>query len=159
MPIYTLPSSNDLRVAYDFVQLIGISSPNIGFKNVLEDTSPQFANTTNLGLSEYYGYGGFNFFNILIQSNNGSQGYVKVDAPWSQNSSGLGTAFIGNTKQAFEVYNGSIDISASPIYPYQFWYWYENQSMTQYFTNSLSFSPYDSEIQDPFASFTCYFRL
>jgi hypothetical protein len=155
MGVLTLPSNTDIDITTDFTALIGVSVVNVGFKNVLEDTDPQIGFTTNFSMDYYNNWSGYSLFNLAIKSNNGSRGFVSVDSPWNQSSAGSIT--MGNTKQAWEPYNGAIDISATGIYPYNFSYWYESSSATYYYTSALSFSPYDSETQDPFALFTAYF--
>jgi hypothetical protein len=156
MGVLTLPSANDINITIDFTALIGVSTVNIGFKNVLEDTDPQFGLTADLGLDWYSGSaGGYSLFNLAIKSSNGSRGLVSVDSPWTQSSSG--TTTIGTTRQAYEYYSGTIDIRATGIYPFVFNYWYESSSATYYYSSTLSFSPYDAETQDPFALFTAYF--
>ena len=156
MPVLYLPSATDIEVPTYFTPLIGVSSSNVSFKNVLEDTDPQIGLTTNLALNYYTGVaGGYTLFNLAIKSSNGSRGFVSVTYPWSQSSTG--TATIGNTKQAYEYYGATIDISATGIYPFNFSYWYESSSATAYYNSNLSFSPFNSETQDPFALFTAYF--
>ena len=155
MGVRTLPSDTDIDITTDFTALIGVSVVNVGFKNVLEDTAPQIGFSTNFGLSYYYNWNGYSLFNLAIKSSNGSRGFVSVDVPWMQSSTGVTT--IGNTKQAWEPYSSTIDIRANGIYPFNFAYWYESSSATYYYSSTLSFSPYDAETQDPFALFTAYF--
>jgi hypothetical protein len=155
MPIVYLPNS-DIDVPTYFTSLIGVSTSNVSFKNVLEDTDPQIGNTTNLKLDWYTGAAaGLALFNLAIKSSNGARGYVEVTYPWTQSSTG--TTTIGNTKQAYEYYSGTIDVNAVGIYPYTFSYWYDSSSANFFYTSTLSFSPLNSEIQDPFALFTAYF--
>lgn len=156
MPVLYLPSATDIDVPGYFTSLIGVSTANVSFKNVLEDTDPQIGLTTNLKLDWYTGsFGGYPLFNLAIKSSNGSRGYVEVIYPWNQSSTG--TTTIGNTKQAYEYYGANIDINAVGIYPYTFSYWYESSSANFYYNSTLSFNPYNSETQDPFALFTAYF--
>jgi len=156
MGVLYLPSATDINVPTYFTALIGVSSSDVSFKNVLEDTDPQINLTTNLALNYYTGIaGGYALFNLAIKSSNGSRGYVEVTYPWSQQSTGVTT--IGNTKQAYEYYGSTIDINAIGIYPFTFSYWYESSSATFYYTSNLSFSALSGETQDPFALFTAYF--
>jgi hypothetical protein len=155
MSVWALPSSNNLNVVNDFTPLLGISTPNVSFKNVLEDTDPQIGNTNNLGLIDYQGFGGYFLYNTSIETSNATRGYVQVTAPWTQTSTG--TTPIGNTKQAFEVNSVNITFEAVANYPYAFNYWIELNTFTFYYSSILSFSPYDAEIQDPSAQFRAYF--
>jgi hypothetical protein len=155
MPVWTLPSNSDLNVVYDFTPLLGISTPNVSFRTVLENTDPQIGSTNNLRLNQYQGFSGNLFFNMPVRTNNATRGSVQINNPWFQSSTS--TAFIGNTRQAFEAYSGSFDFSAVANYPYSFDYWIEGNTFTFYYSQSLSFSPYDAEMQDPGAFFTAYF--
>jgi hypothetical protein len=155
MGIQTLPSNTDINITTDFTALIGVSTNDVSFKDVLEDTDPLIGSTTNFSMDYYNNWENYSLFNLAIKSSNGSRGFVSVDAPWMQSSTG--TTTIGNTKQAWEPYTGTIDIRATGIYPFVFSYWYESSSATFYYSSTLSFSPYDAETQDPFALFTAYF--
>jgi hypothetical protein len=155
MSVWTLPSSTDINIVNDFTPLLGISTPNVRFKNVLENTDPQIGSTNNFGLIDYQGFGGYYFFNTMIETSNATRGYVEVTVPWLETSSG--TTPIGNTKQAFEQYSGNITFQAIANYPYAFDYWIELNTFTFYYSSTLSFSPYDPEIQDPSAQFRAYF--
>jgi hypothetical protein len=155
MSVYILPSGTDLNVVNDFTPLIGVGTSDVSFSQVLVSTDPQFFNTDNYSLNYYYGAGGYYFFNTTIATSNSTRGIVQINSPWFQNSSG--TTPIGNTLQAFEPYNGNISFSAIANYPYNFNYWLEVNTFTFYYTSSLSFSPYDPEIQDPGAYFIAYF--
>ena len=155
MSVWTLPSSSDLNVVNDFTPLLGISTPNVSFRTVLQNTDPQIGNTNNLRLNHYQGFGGYLLYNTMIETSNATRGYVEVTAPWLESSSG--TTPIGNTKQAFEQYSGNISFQAIANYPYAFDYWIELNTFTFYYSSTLSFSPYDPEIQDPSAQFRAYF--
>jgi hypothetical protein len=155
MSVWTLPSNSDLNVVNDFTPLIGISTPNVSFRTVLQNTDPQIGNTNNLGLIDYQGFSGYLLYNTTIETSNATRGYVEVTAPWSETSSG--TTPIGNTKQAFEATSFNITFEAVANYPYAFDYWLEINTFTFYYTSALSFSPYDPEIQDPGALFRAYF--
>jgi len=153
MPVLLIGPS-DFNIATEFTQLIGVSSTNASFKNILEDTDPQIGGLSNFSMNYYNGVNTY-LFNLAIQSSNGTRGYVEVIYPWYEASTG--TTIIGNNKQAFEAYSGSIDIRATGIYPYSFSYWYESSSATFYYTSTLAFAYSDPVVQDPFALFTAYF--
>ena len=156
MPVYTLPSNTDINVAADFTPLIGLSSSNdVIFSEVLANTDPQLVSTDNYGLSYYYNKAGYLFFNTTIQTSNSTRGTVQINAPWFQNSSG--TTPLGTSRQGFEANSGNFDFSAVANYPYSFDYWIEQNTWTFYYSQSLSFTPYDAEIQDPGAYFIAYF--
>ena len=156
MPVYTLPSGTDINVAADFTPLLGLSfSADVIFSEVLANTDPQIGDPDNYGLSQYYNQGGYLFFNMPVRTNNSTRGSVQINVPWFQVSTS--NAFIGNASQGFEAYSGSFDFSAVANYPYSFDYWIEGNTMTTYYSQSLSFSPYDAEMQDPGAFFTAYF--
>jgi len=155
MSVWALPSNSDLNIVNDFTPLLGISTPNVSFRTVLQNTDPQIGNTNNLRLNDYLGYGGFFLYNTMIETSNATRGYVEVTAPWSETSSG--TTPIGNTKQAFEAYSVNISFQAIANYPYAFAYWIELNTFTFYYSSTLTFSPYDPEIQDPSAQFRAYF--
>ena len=155
MSVHALPSSSNINVAVDFTQLIGLAQTDASHKNILEDTDPQFGNTNNLRVVDYYGFGGYYLYNMSIRSSDGTRGYVQYDYPWSEQSTGTNT--IGNTKQAFENNNPALGFTAVGTYPYVFDYWLEVNSFTFYYSASLSFIPYDVETQDPGALFIAYF--
>ena len=155
MPVYALPSSTDINVPYDFTPLIGLSVGDVFFSEVLANTDPQIGNSDNYGLSQYYNQGGYLFFNLAVNTHNSTRGSVQINSPWFQASTS--TAAIGNTSQGFEAYSGTFDFSAVANYPYAFDYWRENNTFTFYYSSSISFSPQDAEMQDPFASFTAFF--
>jgi len=154
MSVYILPSNTDLNVVNDFTPLIGVGTSDVSFSQVLVNTDPQFVNPDNYSLNYYYGAGGYYFFNTTIVTSNATKGTVQINSPWFQNSAG--TTPLGNTRQAFEAYSGNISFSAIANYPYTFQYWLEVNSFTFYYTSSLSFTPYDTEIQDPGAYFVAY---
>ena len=156
MPVHALPSNTDINVAADFTPLIGLSSSNdVIFSEVLANTDPQIGNSDNYGLSQYYNKAGYLFFNMPVRTNNSTRGSVEINVPWFQASTS--NAFIGNTSQGFEATSGNFDFSAVANYPYSFDYWIEQNTFTFYYSQSLSFSPYDAEMQDPGAFFTAYF--
>ena len=156
MPVHALPSSTDINVATDFTPLIGLpSNADVIFSEVLINTDPQIGDPDNYGLSQYYNQGGYLFFNMPVRTHNSTRGSVQITVPWFQNSTT--TAFIGDTRQGFEAYSGTFDFSAVANYPYSFDYWRENNTFTFYYSQSISFNPYDAEMQDPGAFFTAYF--
>ena len=155
MPVHALPSGTDIHVVADFAPLIGLGPTDVFFSEALINTVPQIGDPDNYGLYPYYGQGGYYFFNMPVRTNNATQGSVQINVPWFQNSTS--TAFIGNTSQAFEAYGGNFDFSAVANYPYTFQYWIEGNTFTFYYSSSLSFSPYSTEMQDPGAYFTAYF--
>jgi len=156
MPVHALPSSTDINVATDFTPLIGLpSNADVIFSEVLINTDPQIGDPDNYGLSQYYNQGGYLFFNLPVNTHNSTRGSVQINGPWFQSSTS--NAFIGNTSQAFEAYSGNFDFSAVANYPYSFDYWIEGNTFTFYYSQSLSFTPYDAEMQDPGAFFTAYF--
>ena len=156
MPVYTLPSGTDINVAADFTPLLGLSfSADVIFSEVLVNTDPQIGDPDNYGLSQYYNQGGYLFFNMPVRTNNSTRGSVQINVPWFQVSTS--NAFIGNASQGFEAYSGSFDFSAVANYPYAFDYWIEVNTFTFYYSQSLSFSPQDAEMQDPGAYFIAYF--
>lgn len=156
MPVHALPSNTDINVAADFTLLIGLpSNADVTFSEVLASTDPQIGDPDNYGLSQYYNQAGFLFFNTTIQTSNSTRGTVQINVPWFQNSSG--TTPLGTSNQGFEAYTGSFDFSAVANYPYAFDYWLEVNTFTFYYSQSLSFSPQDAEMQDPGAYFIAYF--
>lgn len=86
-------------------------------------------------------------YNIRIRSNNGSFGYVGFTSPYTIDTIGLGTNFIGSTLQAHSFYHSTITIRAYATYPYAFQRWQiEETGSTYSFSNPVSIGSGDAVI-------------
>lgn len=107
-------------------------------------TYPTQTSPANVG--DYAQAAGQYLFQIKIRSNNGSLGYVEITYPWSESSSGLGTNFIGGSRQAYNYTYPYITISATRVYPYTFQYWQIDGGGVYSYSNPLNVYPTDSVI-------------
>ena len=141
----TAISTTNVGLGSPLTTLIGYAPypPNAAQMNwIRSQTYPTQGSPANVST---YAVGSF-LFNIQIKSNNGSLGYVGFTYPYTFNSFGGGTFYIGNTTQAHNNYYSYITIRAYPTYPYTFQYWQIDGGGVYSYSNPLNVYSSDTAI-------------